>query len=656
MRLAASLLAVFLLAVCREGVAAAPPEGEGSPALIEGMLKRAEQAYEKGDFTGAFDMTRVAAEAGSAQAQFNLGVLYSRGEGTKKNYSEAARWYLKAADQGHRGAMLNLSVILEKGLGGVRDLQFAADLRRLAGTPGGAKPAGGPAPTQTAPAAGASETQAPAVEGSRPRRSRALLGIVLACLAALGMAGRVFLQRGFRRRQPLGQFLRTILAPSTPESQAYEAFWRYRDSGGDVSEIPVARLHKIFLAAGRESDLLQLKGLTPPQTLGLAKILSAAGRHADALKLLLEDAVLAGLSGQEDFVHDAIRLLERAGRLQDLAARLVHVPAAVSTAFAKGLLWVGKSLVCAEMLKSRKSLLPEEERLLAMALKPEGDLVSRVSAPGLSAGLSADGSGAILGGKYELRAILGKGGMGVVYAGYEPRLKRQVAIKRIRQEIRSDARMRRLFIDEAQMIAKVRHPYIVAIHDIVDDGVELYLIMDYVDGRPLCDILSQRRRLPLAECKSILRYVCEAVDHAHRMKVLHRDLKPANVMVDKEGFAMVMDFGLARQVQETVSRVSSHEMSGSPAYMAPEQHLGQSSRASDVYSLGAMLFEMLTGTLPFPGPDFLAQKERFGAASASRLAGTLPPGCDELLALALDPDPRTRLGSAISFYERLAAV
>lgn len=569
--------------------AAAGTAPADSETLVVDMLASAERAYREGDYARAFDLTRTVAESGNAQAQFNLGVLYSKGHGTPRNYPQATLWYLKAADQGHRAAMLNLSVILEKGLGGKRDLQFAADLRRLAGKTKESNSATQPLAMKPAPLLEPAPASASAPPGVRTRPAFAHWILWVSGTLAGAMAVRLL----------------------------YRSLKRARD----------------------------LQKLTLPQRFDLAKRLSDSGENSEATRLLLNQAILAEISSSEASIHETIHIIERAGRLQDLIDLLIHAPSDVSTPFAKALIWVGKTSGCARLLKARPSLTPDEDRLLAIADAP----ASAPAAPPPPAK-------ALLGGKYEVRRMVGEGGMGIVYEGYEPHLDRKVAIKKMRREIRADPRVRQHFSTEARMIAKVRHPYIVAIHDLLDEGGELYLILDFVEGKTLSDMLIERERFPMTECKELLRYVCEAVEFAHGKKVLHRDLKPANIIVNQEGFAMVMDFGLAREAKETIARATSNDISGSPAYMAPEAHLGQATAASDVYSIAAMLYEMLTGSIPFRGPDYLSQKERSLYTPLSQAGKGISQACDELLARALDPDPKKRIASPSEFFTQLTRI
>ncbi|MBI5883251.1 MAG: protein kinase [Elusimicrobia bacterium] len=261
----------------------------------------------------------------------------------------------------------------------------------------------------------------------------------------------------------------------------------------------------------------------------------------------------------------------------------------------------------------------------------------------------------LIGGRYELVFQIGEGGMGVVYLATDRQLGRKVALKKMRSEIKSNAAHRDKFVEEARLVSRLAHPYIVGVHDIVDHRGELYLVLDYVDGKPLSEVLHLKGRLKLAECQKIMEQICQGVDYAHRSNILHRDLKPANILIDSNGYAKVTDFGLAKEFGEAVSMLTQREGGGTLAYMAPEQHLGKCGKASDVYALGICLYEMMAGERPFKGPDFLAQKERMFFTPLSQVAG-LPVKVDEMLAKALDPDPHRRLGDAMAFLKELKAL
>lgn len=263
---------------------------------------------------------------------------------------------------------------------------------------------------------------------------------------------------------------------------------------------------------------------------------------------------------------------------------------------------------------------------------------------------------ALLGGRYEFKGRIGEGGMGVVLEGFDHSLGRKVAIKVMRPEIAHGEGAREAFLSEAKIISHLSHPYIVAIHEVVENADGLYLIFDFVEGEPLSSVLKRRGRLPLAECVKVFTYVCEAIACAHRARVLHRDLKPSNIMIDTAGYAKVMDFGIAREAKETITRLTNIEASGTPAFMAPEQHLGRCAKTSDIYALGVCLYQAMTGSLPFQGPDFLAQKERMKYAPPQFLAPELPKEVELLFAATLAADPKHRVADAAELIDSLKSL
>lgn len=263
---------------------------------------------------------------------------------------------------------------------------------------------------------------------------------------------------------------------------------------------------------------------------------------------------------------------------------------------------------------------------------------------------------ALLVGRYEFKGRIGEGGMGVVLEGFDHSLGRKVAIKVMRPEIAHGEGAREAFLREAKIISHLSHPYIVAIHEVVENADGVYLIFDFVDGEPLSSVLKRRGRLPLGECVKVFTYVCEAISCAHRARVLHRDLKPSNIMIDSAGYAKVMDFGIAREAKETITRLTAIEASGTPAFMAPEQHLGRCAKTSDIYALGVCLYQAMTGSLPFQGPDFLAQKERMKYAPPQFLAPELPKEVELLFAATLAADPKHRVADAAELIDSLKSL
>jgi tetratricopeptide (TPR) repeat protein len=263
--------------------------------------------------------------------------------------------------------------------------------------------------------------------------------------------------------------------------------------------------------------------------------------------------------------------------------------------------------------------------------------------------------------QYEFVRELGLGGMGVVCEAKDSALGRRVAVKKMRDEIRSDARERERFLKEARTVAALRHPNIVEIYSIVEEGPELYLVFEFAEGRTLHELLAERGSLPLPEALKVFRGVCAALEYSHAQGVVHRDLKPANIMVDEKGGVKVMDFGIARQARDAATRLTrTQDITGTPPYMAPEQEQGMVCRESDLYALGVMLYECLTGTLPFEGTAaaMLLAKMSARYMPASEREPSLPKSVDAVLAKALTPDPKDRWrvpSGLLAAIENLAA-
>lgn len=279
---------------------------------------------------------------------------------------------------------------------------------------------------------------------------------------------------------------------------------------------------------------------------------------------------------------------------------------------------------------------------------PKSEPVPQPPAPVPSA---EPAGGLVLANRYELKGTLGEGGMGVVLEAWDRQLKRKAAVKRMHSSLKEYPEEYARFRREAETVGKLRHPNIIGVHGIIEHAGEIYLVFDYIDGKSLAAMLKERKRFPLKDCKDILKGVCEAVHYAHKHNVIHRDLKPANIMLDTGGYAMVMDFGLASELRESFSRVSHQTMSGTPAYMAPEQQRGVVKRESDIYALGICLYEMLTGELPFPGYESLEQKKSGDYKPVSAHLPWLPAGLDAAVERALQPEPSQRYADALDFYD-----
>ncbi|MBI4346959.1 MAG: serine/threonine protein kinase [Elusimicrobia bacterium] len=264
----------------------------------------------------------------------------------------------------------------------------------------------------------------------------------------------------------------------------------------------------------------------------------------------------------------------------------------------------------------------------------------------------APAAGSVVAGTYRLDRVHGANPTGILFEATDLVLKRKVTVKQLFPELKASRRDLQRFLSEARLVAGLKHPNIVEVFAIVDDAADLHIVCELPPGKPL-DAILERGPLALTQTASLLRQVGAALDYAHRQAVIHRDLKPAHVMVSPEGGAKVTDFGLAYQADLTLARLTKLVVAPS-AYMAPEQELGAPSRASDLFSLGALAYAMLTGRAPFTGPDSLGQKRLGNFPPPSRALNGLPESLDPVLARALHPDPRARFSTGAELADALA--
>ncbi|MFC2163765.1 protein kinase [Acidobacteriota bacterium] len=214
--------------------------------------------------------------------------------------------------------------------------------------------------------------------------------------------------------------------------------------------------------------------------------------------------------------------------------------------------------------------------------------------------------GSILSSRYEIIEELGKGGMGKVYKAFDREIDENVAIKLIRPEISANKKIITRFQNELRMARKIAHRNVCRMYDIERDGDTIFITMEYVPGEDLKTTIRRMGSLTIAKAISIAKQICEGLAEAHRMGIVHRDLKPRNVMVDREGNVRIMDFGIAVS-QDLKGITDPNIMIGTPQYMSPEQVSGKEiDERSDIYSLGVILFEMVTGQVPFDGDTTLS--------------------------------------------------
>jgi serine/threonine protein kinase len=261
----------------------------------------------------------------------------------------------------------------------------------------------------------------------------------------------------------------------------------------------------------------------------------------------------------------------------------------------------------------------------------------------------------LLGGRYELDGVVGRGGMAEVYRARDIRLDRIVAVKTLREDLARDATFQARFRREAQSAASLNHPSIVAVYDTGEDmsapAHVPYIVMEYVDGRTLRELLRDDRRLLPERALEITDGVLRALDYSHRNGIIHRDIKPGNVMLTRQAEVKVMDFGIARAVSDAQATMTqTAQVIGTAQYLSPEQARGERVDArSDLYSAGCLLYELLTGRPPFTGDSPVAiayQHVRENPIPPSQVDPEIPAWADSIVLKAMAKDPADRYQSA----------
>ena len=256
----------------------------------------------------------------------------------------------------------------------------------------------------------------------------------------------------------------------------------------------------------------------------------------------------------------------------------------------------------------------------------------------------------ILNDRYQLEQTLGTGGMAIVYKAKDLMLERYVAVKALREDFSQDVAFRERFRQEAKAAANLSHPNIVTVHDFGLDQKHLFIVMEYMPGTDLKTLIKQKERFSVTEALELMIQACGGVGYAHRAGLVHCDIKPHNMLVTPEGRLKVTDFGIARALSTISPDERSEVVWGSPHYFSPEQASGMPpSPASDVYSLGVILYEMLAGRLPFIASDSteLARMHREDLPVAPRYYNTsIPAKLEEIILKVLSKEPSARYRTA----------
>jgi serine/threonine protein kinase/tetratricopeptide (TPR) repeat protein len=295
---------------------------------------------------------------------------------------------------------------------------------------------------------------------------------------------------------------------------------------------------------------------------------------------------------------------------------------------------------------------PKDERKPSDAVTISGTRTGAAAAaaaitpPGMQLHLDAIlQTGQVLGGRFQIMDILGVGGMGAVYKAYDQDIDRTVALKCIRPELASQPEVIHRFTQELLLTRQVAHKNVIRIFDVRESGGLKFITMEYVEGRDLGSLLVDKGKLPPSQALDIIQQACSGLAAAHAEGVIHRDLKPSNIMIDRQGRVVVMDFGVAR-TETGDGKTQTGAVIGTLQYMSPEQGKGEKIDArSDVFTIGLILYQMITGQLPYPAETPLAsllKRTQEAAAPVTSTDATIPRSVSAIVARCLERDPKQR--------------
>jgi len=261
--------------------------------------------------------------------------------------------------------------------------------------------------------------------------------------------------------------------------------------------------------------------------------------------------------------------------------------------------------------------------------------------------------------RYQIIEELGRGGMGNVYKVLDIELKESTALKLLKSEIAADEKTIERFRNELKLARKISHKNVCRMYDLSKKGNTYYITMEYVAGEDLKSLIKKIGQLPVAKAISITKQVCEGLAEAHKLGIVHRDLKPQNIMIDREGNALIMDFGIARSL-ESKGITGAGVMIGTPEYMSPEQVEGkETDQRSDIYSLGAILYEMVTGRAPFAGDTTLSiamKHKNETPINPKEFNPLVPENLSQLILRCMEKDEERRFQDAKELFSELIKI
>ena len=248
-------------------------------------------------------------------------------------------------------------------------------------------------------------------------------------------------------------------------------------------------------------------------------------------------------------------------------------------------------------------------------------------------------------GKYQIVEQIGQGGMGAVYKANDPLLKRVVALKVISENVDASDELRARFFREAQACARLSHPNIITIYDLGEDAGRLFIVMEYLEGEELRQVISQRQDLALESKLALMVQICDGLAYAHQNGIVHRDIKPSNVFISRDGVAKVLDFGVARIASAKEDLTRTGLLMGTLRYMSPEQSQGRVDERSDMFSAAAVFYELIAyhPPLALDNPmDMLEELRSAASPSRFRPDTAIPEDLGRVIERALRRDPEER--------------